>query len=114
MRGFFATIPLDLDAADAAVVIAEAELIDAWNRHAALFDAVEALGEDVAHNHPLVTEALRRMEEAGARLARLPASGLSGVAVKLHHLALEVLEGRTAWAEPLARQALADARNARP
>jgi hypothetical protein len=108
MRGFFATPPFGLSAADAAVVIAEAEYIEAHNRHAALFDAADRMQDGGGVNDPVVEEARLRMEAAGERLAALPVSGLPGLAVKAHYLALNTLDGHTVWAETLARQTLND------
>ena len=105
IRGLFATLPVGLDAEDAAVVLAEAELIEAWNRHVRLFDAASD-----PHDDPLVTAARARTAQAGLRLAKTPAAGLIGLAVKAHHLALDIEEGHTDWSRPLAQAVLEDVR----
>lgn len=94
MRAFLATLPAGLDLGervveDAAVIAAEAELVDAWNRH----------------DHPdHDREEARRatLIAAGRRFADTPAVGPLGLAVKLHHLTVDVVEGHTRWSEALA------------
>lgn len=105
MRGLFATLPVGLNADDAAVALAEAELIDAWNRHARLFDLSSEPFDDA-----LVEVARLRVIEAGRRLAQAPVAGVVGLAIKAHHLALDIEEGHTDWSRLLVQEVLEDAR----
>lgn len=109
MRAFLATLSADLIppdglAEDAAVIAAETDLLQAWRVDGALFESLADPWAD-----PQFRAARARLLAAGRRLAATPAAGPLGLALKVHYMALDVCDGRTAWAEPLARQTLADA-----
>jgi hypothetical protein len=113
MRAFLATLsaePVSPDraAADAAVLAAESDLLQAWRADDDLFAALAESRTDPWNDLQFLA-GRARLVAAGRRLAQTPAVGPLGLALKLHYMALDICEGRSDWAEILARRTLADA-----
>jgi hypothetical protein len=113
MRAFLATLsadPVSPDrlAADAAVLAAESDLLQAWRADDDLFAALAESQTDPWNDLQFLA-ARARLLAAGRRLARTPAVGPLGLALKVRYMALDTCEGRSDWAEILALQTLADA-----
>lgn len=98
--------PFDPDAA----LFAAAEAAErAGAEHDALHDRLERMVGD-PFGEPGYIASDERMRATGFRFARTPARTVRGLALKLRHIAEDVTEGRTLWAEDLVLGALADAR----
>ncbi len=113
MRAFLATLSADLvspdrSAEDAAVLAAESDLLQAWQADGDLFTALADRRADPWKDLQFLA-ARARLLAAGRRLARTPAVGPLGLALKVRYMALDTCEGRSDWAEILARRTLADA-----
>lgn len=96
------------DDPDAALFAAAAALARCDAEHDALWRRVDGQGGN-PHSHPEVAAAGRRLNDSGARFARTPARSVRGLALKLRHIVVDVIDGHTPWTTDLVRGALADA-----
>jgi len=93
---------------DAALFAAADALARADAEHEALFERACGGGGNPFAD-PDLAAATERLYASGHRFARTPALSVRGLALKLRHIVRNVRDGQTAWAEDLARGALADA-----
>lgn len=94
--------------ADQALFAALRELQQAWRDHDAIWARIDAV-DPHPHTHPEIVAAYQRLAEVGLAFADTPARTLSGLVVKLRHIAEDVDEGQTEWFRPLMAGTLADA-----
>jgi hypothetical protein len=75
----------------------DAELLAAWNEHAAIWHAMDALPRDEEHND----EHLHLLEDVSPpiceKIESIPATTAQGIAIKLQYLLIAFTESR--WAE---------------